>query len=164
MITYFVIKSLKKKFIKGIKKTGGRSNSGRVTVRGRGGGNKINYRILDLYRRLNQYGMLMQIFYDPNRTCKLGLIAFENGLSNLILVQINMRVRDVIFLGSNFLEEKEEIKNGYSMPLMNMPLYSVLSNIEFKPFKGSSLSRAANTSCILVGKTKEKGILKLNSN
>src|SRR5690349_7200982 len=130
MITYFVISSLKKKFIKGIKKTGGRSNTGRVTVRGRGGGNKINYRILDLYRRLNQYGMLMQVFYDPNRTCKLGLIIFENGLSNLILAQVNMRIRDVIYLGSDLIEEEKEIKNGYSMPLINMPLYSVLSNIE----------------------------------
>jgi ribosomal protein L2 len=62
MITYYIIKFFKKKFIKGIRKTGGRCNLGRVTVRGRGGGNKINYRVLDFYRRLNQYGMLIYIY------------------------------------------------------------------------------------------------------
>src|SRR5690349_17837337 len=100
MITHYIIKFLRKKFIKGIKKVGGRCNSGRVTVRGRGGGNKINYRILDLYRRINQYGMLMSISYDPNRTCKLGLILFENSLGCLILIQKNMKIKDIVYLGS----------------------------------------------------------------
>jgi large subunit ribosomal protein L2 len=164
MITYYIIKFLKKKFIKGKKKTGGRCNLGRVTVRGRGGGNKINYRILDFYRRLNQYGMLMNILYDPNRTCKLGLILFENSLSCLILIQKNMKIKDVVYSGT-YKEDKENvIKNGYSMPLLNMPLFSVLSNIEFKPFNGGSLCRAADTSSMLIGKTKINGILKLNSN
>lgn len=164
MITYYIIKFLKKKFIKGKKKTGGRCNLGRVTVRGRGGGNKINYRILDFYRRLNQHGVLINILYDPNRTCKLGLILFENSLSSLILIQKNMKFKDVVYLGS-YKEDKENvIKIGYSMPLLNMPLFSVLSNIEFKPFNGGKLCRAADTSSMLIGKTKTNGILKLNSN
>jgi len=69
--------------------------------------------------------------------------------------------------GGNELKEGEMNvikKNGYSMPLLNMPLFSVLSNIEFKPFNGGSLCRAADTSSMLIGKTKINGILKLNSN
>jgi large subunit ribosomal protein L2 len=164
MIAYYVIKFLKKKFIKGLKKTGGRCNLGRVTVRGRGGGNKVNYRVLDFYRRLNQYGMLIRILYDPNRSGKLGLIIFENSFSCLILIQNKMKIRDVIFLGSYKEEDGEEIKNGYSLPLFHMPLFSILSNIELKPFNGGAICRAASTSSMLIGKTKNKGILKLKSN
>ena len=164
MIAYYVIKFLKKKFIKGIKNVGGRCNLGRVTVRGRGGGNKINYRVLDFYRRINQFGYLIRIFYDPNRTCKIGLILFENSVSGLILIQKNIKLKESIYLGSEKISNiKHEIKNGYSMTLLNLPLFSVLSNVEFKPFKGGELCRAADTSCILVGKTLNKGILKLNS-
>jgi len=162
MIACYIIKFLKKKFIKGLKKTGGRSNLGRVTVRGIGGGNKLNYRVLDFYRRLNQYGMLLRVLYDPNRSGKLGLIIFENSLSCLILIQKSMKVRDVIYMGS--YKEDDVIKNGYSMPLESMPLFSILSNIELKPFSGGSLCRAANSSSMLVGKTKNKGVLKFNSN
>ena len=164
MITYYAIKFLKKKLIKGIKKMGGRCHLGRVTVRGQGGGNKKLYRVIDFYRRLNQYGVLCSILYDPNRTCKLGLIIFCNGLSSFILIQKDIKVGVIIYLGTEFMTTKNIIKNGYSLPLNEMPLYSVLSNVEFKPFKGKSLCRAADTSCVLIGKTNEKGILKLNSN
>jgi len=164
MITYYAIKNLEKKIIKGLKKTGGRCHTGRVTVRGQGGGNKRVYRMIDLYRRLNQYGQLAAILYDPNRTCKLGLIIFENSLSSFILIQKNIKISDFMYLGSALDDKKEIIKNGYSLPLINMPLYSILSNIEFKPFIGKGFCRAADTSCMLIGKTKVKGILKLNSN
>jgi large subunit ribosomal protein L2 len=164
MIALYSIKALEKKFIKGLKKSGGRCHTGRVTVRGQGGGNKVNYRALDLHRRLNQYGLLMRISYDPCRTSKLGLILFENSVCCLILAQKNMKVKSIIYLGSGSLYEGDEIKNGYSMPLLNMPLFSVLSNIEFKPFKGGGLCRASDTSSMLVGKSKGRGVLKLNSN
>lgn len=163
MISLYAIKFLKKKFIKGLKKAGGRCCSGRVTVRGVGGGNKTNYRVLDFYRRLNQYGMVLSLLYDPNRTCKLGLVLFENSLSCFILAQKNLRVRSVLYMGSNLEDKHDVIKNGYSLPLLNMPLFSVLSNIELKPFIGRGICRAASTSAMLVGKTSAKGILKLNS-
>jgi len=163
MISTYVIKFLKKQFIKGLKKTGGRCSLGRVTVRGLGGGNKTNYRVIDFYRRLNQYGMVMSVLYDPNRTCKLGLILFENSLSSFILIQKHLKVKSVLYMGSYIEDKNDEIKNGYSMPLFYMPLFSVLSNIEFKPFIGNSICRAASTSCLLIGKTQGKGILKLNS-
>jgi large subunit ribosomal protein L2 len=168
MISAFIIKVFKKKFIKGLKSTGGRSNLGRVTVRGIGGGNKINYRLLDNYRRINQYGVLVASFYDPNRTCKLGLVIFENSLTCLILMQKNINRSDSIYFGTLKKSMKEDkiknpIKNGYSTPLLSMPLFSILSNIEFKPFTGGGICRSADTSCMLIGKTNFKGILKLNS-
>src|SRR5690349_6682360 len=125
MISAYIIKIFKKKFIKGIKSTGGRSNSGRVTIRGIGGGNKINYRLLDVYRRLNQYGVLVATLYDPNRTCNLGLVIFENSLSCLILMQKNINSKDSIYFGSYKKNTRDSIKNGYSMPLLNMPLFSI---------------------------------------
>jgi large subunit ribosomal protein L2 len=166
MITYYAINLIAKKLVKGLKKTGGRNNFGRVTVRGQGGGNKVLYRRIDFYRRLNQYGYLIAVLYDPNRTCKLGLIFFENSFSAFILIQKDVPMYEPIYLGSEFDESDitdQIITNGYSLPLNKMPLYSILSNIEFKPFKGKSLCRAADTSCVLIGKTKTKGILKLNS-
>jgi large subunit ribosomal protein L2 len=164
MMIYYAIKFLKKKLIKGIKKMGGRCNSGRVTVRGQGGGNKKLYRVIDFYRRLNEYGELIAILYDPNRSSKLGLIIFSNSLSSFILIQKEVKIGSLIYLGTKFMQYKSIIQNGYSMPLSEMPLYSVLSNVEFKPFTGKGLCRAADTSCVLIGKTKNKGVLKLNSN
>lgn len=164
MITYYAANLLKKKLIKGIKKIGGRCFLGRVTVRGQGGGNKRNYRIIDFYRRLNQYGLLVTAsFYDPNRTSKLGFIMFENGLSCFILIQKDVFVGSAIYLGSTFQENINVIQSGFCLPLKNMPLYSIISNVEFKPFSKKGFCRAADTSCLLVGKTSTKGILKLNS-
>jgi len=163
MIADYVFNFIYKKYKKGMRSTGARCNTGRVSVRGRGGAAKVNYRLFDIYRRVNQYGVLVRIFYDPNRTCKLGLIVYENSVSGLILVQRDVRLGDSLYFGTNKADDGNELKNGYSMPLLNMPLFSVLSNIEFNPFKGGGLCRSAETSCVLVGKVKNRGILKLNS-
>ena len=165
MVIYF-IKLLSKKLKKGLKKTGARCHTGRITVRGQGGGNKRNCRIIDFYRRLNLYGMVVSVLYDPNRTCKLGLILFENSFSCFVLIQKGAVAGCFVYFGTSFYRIDEElnvIKNGYSMPLNQMPLYSILSNIEFKPFLGKGICRASDTSCMLIGKSKGKGILKLNS-
>src|SRR3954471_17608808 len=106
MITYYAIKLLKKKLIKGIKKTGGRCNSGRVTVRGQGGGNKKLYRVIDFYRRLNEYGILIAILYDPRRSSKLGLILFSNSLSSFVLIQKDIKIGALVYFGSKFMEYK----------------------------------------------------------
>jgi large subunit ribosomal protein L2 len=163
MITPYSIKFLKKKLIKGIKETGGRNFLGRVTIRGQGGGDKRLYRYIDYYRRLNQFGMVVSILYDPNRTCKIGLVLFENGLSSFILIQKDVIIGQIVYIGS-YLEDKAwVIKSGFALSLYQMPLYSILSNIEFKPLLGKSLCRAADTNCMLVGVYKNKGVLKLNS-
>ena len=165
IISYNIIKSLKKKLIKGIKTSGGRNNLGRVCIRGRGFCNssyRSLFRFLDLYRRINKYGILLNIYYDPNRTGKIGLVLYENGLSSYILLQKNLKTLDTIYSGTVF---EKNIKQGYSLPLKLMPLFSVLSNIERKPFNGGTLCKAAGVGGLLISKefNKKKCILKLNS-
>jgi len=162
MTIYYFFNFLNKKLKKGILfSKGGRNLKGRICVRSRGNGKKILYRFIDFYRRLNLKGRVLSSLYDPNRTGRLGLVLYINGLSSYILLQKNVFLNDIIYSGSILCEEK--IKEGFSLPLKYMPLYSNISNIELKPFKGSTLCRASDTSCILIGKTEKKGILKLNS-
>jgi len=154
---------LNKKLTKGLKSTGGRNFLGRVCVKGKGlcnSSKKPIYRFLDFYRRLNKIGILLKIYYDPNRTGKIGLILYENGLSSFILIQKGLKIYDTIYSG-NFSDRT--IKKGDSLSLYNMPLFSVISNIENKPFKGSILCRAAGVSALLISKDKNSGIVKLNS-
>ena len=165
IINYNIIKNLKKRLIKGIKSSGGRNNLGRVCIKGRGLCNSSYrglFRFLDLYRRINKYGFILNIYYDPNRTGKIGLVLYENGLTSYILLQKNLKVLDTIYSGSVF---EKKIKQGYSLPLKLMPLFSVLSNIERKPFYGGNICKAAGVSSLLISKesNKNKCILKLNS-
>jgi len=114
----------------------------------------------------NSYGLIeykiVSILYDTNRSARLALIMYLNSLCSLVLLQKNVKIGNVIYSGTKELNN-EVIKEGYSMPLKYLPLFSNISNIELKPFTGSSLCRAAEVSCIMIGKIKEKAILKLNS-
>ncbi len=163
MIFSFFFKKLKKKLSKGISKKSGRNFLGRVCVRGQGGGNKRVFRFIDFYRRLNLKGKVINVFYDPNRTARIAMVIYVNSFCSYILLQKGVRINSVIYSGT--LLCKDDIEIGFSMPLKYMPLFSNISNIELKPFIGSTLCRAAGTSCMLIGKTKDnkKGILKLNS-
>jgi len=164
IINYYIIFFLKKKLTKGLKSTGGRNFLGRICIKGKGFCNsskKQIYRYIDFYRRINKSGILLKIFYDPNRTGKIGLILYENGLSSYILLQKGINLYNIINSG-NFLFNNN-IKKGDSFLLYNIPLFSVISNIENKPFKGGNLCRAANVSGLLISKDKINGILKLNS-
>lgn len=164
IINYYIISSLKKNLIKGLKSTGGRNFLGRVCVKGKGFCNsskKRIYRYLDFYRRINKKGILLDIYYDRNRTGKIGLILYENGLSAFILLQKGLKIYNTIYSGNFFFEKT--VKKGDSIILNNMPLFSIISNIENKPFKGGILCRAANVGALLISKDKNTGILKLNS-
>jgi large subunit ribosomal protein L2 len=165
MIAYYFINKMKKKLSKGLKSNGGRNFLGRVCVRGQGGGNKKIYRFIDFYRRLNLKGKVISILYDPNRSARIALVVYFNSLCSYLLLQKNVKYNTLIYSGT-LLCEDEAIQEGFSMPLFYMPLFSNISNIELKPFIGSTLCRAAGTSCMLVGKilNSNKGILKLNSN
>jgi ribosomal protein L2 len=114
-----------------------------------------------LHRRINQNGILLNIYYDKNRSGKIGLILYENGLSSYILLQKGLNKFTTIYSGDYFFGKK--IKKGDSTLLNNIPLFSVISNIENKPFNGGILCRAANVSCLLISKNKYNGIIKLNS-
>jgi len=149
IINYSIIKILEKKLIKGLKSTGGRNFLGRVCVKGIGSCNsslrKI-YRYLDFYRRINKKGVLLKIFYDPNRSGKIGLILYENGLSSYILLQKYLKLFNGIYSGD--LLFKNKINKGDSFLLNDMPLFSLVSNIENKPFRGGNLCRAANVGAL----------------
>lgn len=164
MLSYYFINLIKKKLIKGIKNKGGRNFLGRVCIQGRGGGNKRKYRFIDFFRRLNCYGFVMKIFRDSNRTAKVCLILYVNGLNALSLLQKDVKLNSLIYSGSNFPGTILSINNGYSLLLKYMPLFSPLSNIELQPFSGSILARAASVNAIMISKTASNAILKFNSN
>jgi len=164
IINYSIIKVLNKKLIKGFKSVGGRNFLGRVCVKGKGFCNnsfKRVYRYLDFYRRINKIGILLKIYYDPNRSGKIGLVLYENGLSAYILLQKGLKLFNLIYSGSIFF--LKNINKGDSFLLKNMPLFSLISNIESKPFMGGTFCRAANVSALFVSKDNYNGILKLNS-
>ena len=161
MTVYYFVNKMKKRLTRGLKLTGGRNFLGRVCVRGQGGGNKKLYRFIDFFRRLNLKGKVINILYDPNRSAQIALVLYLNSLCSYIIIQKGIFLNDIIYSGSKLCEEP--INVGFSLPLTYMPLFSNVSNIELKPFSGSSLCRAASTSCLLIGKVKNKCILKLNS-
>lgn len=160
MQIYF-FKKINKLLCFNLKIKAGRNIHGKICVRGQGAGNKKLYRYIDIYRRINNFGRIINIYYDPNRSAKIGLIIYLNGLVSFLILQENIRLNSILYSGTKLCEEK--IINGFSLPLKYMPLFSPLSNIELKPFKGSSICRSSGVSCILIGKDKNKGILKLNS-
>jgi len=164
IINYNIINILKKNLTKGLKSKGGRNFLGRICIKGQGLCNssmKKKFRYLDFYRRINKSGILLNIFYDPNRTGKIGLILYVNGLSSFILIQKGLKITDPIYSGSFF--KKKNFNNGDSSLIYNMPLFSVISNIENKPYKGGNICRAAGVSALLISKDNNIGILKLNS-
>lgn len=163
MISYYFFNFFKKNFSKGFKENGGRNFLGRVCIRGRGNGIKKLYRFIDFYRRLNRFGIILKIFKDLNRSSKIALVLYMNGLSSYILLQKEVIKYDVIYSGTLYNKVIKKISNGYSLPIKYMPLFSTLSNIENKPFKGSILSRAANVSSLLMSKDKNMSFFKFNS-
>jgi large subunit ribosomal protein L2 len=163
MISYFFINFLKKKLVKNISSKGGRNFLGRVCIRGQGGGNKKNYRFLDLYRRINLKGCFLKRIKDPFRKTKIGLFLFSNGLSCFMLLQKNLKLYDFIYSGTFYQFKNEPIKNGFSLPIKFIPLFTTLSNIETKPFTGGLISRSANTGSLLISKDSFHGFFKLNS-
>jgi len=135
---------------------------GRVCIRGQGGGNKKLYRFIDFFRRINLMGRVIKIIYDTNRSARLAFIIYINGFCSYLILQKNVKINKFLYSGTLPLYN-EIIKDGYSMPLKFIPLFSNICNIELKPFIGSTLCRAAEVSCLMIGKIKNKAILKLNS-
>lgn len=142
---------------------GGRNMLGRVCVFGRGGGNKKLYRFIDFYRRLNCYGIIYRSLYDPNRTARISFVLFGNGLTSCLLKMEGLRRFSKIYCGSGNEVCNDVSLNGYSLTLRNIGSFNVVSNVESKPFYGGSICRAGGSSCVLLGKDKFKGILKLRS-
>ena len=139
--------------------TGGRNNLGRVTSRGRGGGHKQKYRIIDFKR--NKIGIpatVADIQYDPNRTAYIALLVYRDGEKRYILAPNGLAVNDTIHTGPEC-----EIRAGNALPLEKIPLGTIVHNIELKPGKGGQLARSAGSSAQFMAKEGRYGQLRLPS-
>jgi large subunit ribosomal protein L2 len=148
-----------KSLTEGKKRTGGRNNTGRMTARHIGGGHKQRYRIIDWKRNnFDVQGTVERIEYDPNRTAFIALIKFDGGELRYILAPQRLNVGDKVIAG-----EKVDVKPGNAMPLKNMPVGTIIHNIEMKPGKGGQMIRSAGTFAQLVGRDQGYAQIKLSS-
>jgi large subunit ribosomal protein L2 len=138
--------------------TGGRNNNGRITTRFRGGGHKKAYRVVDFRRAKHQPATVERIEYDPNRTGFIALIKYEDGERAYILCPQRLAEGDSIVAG-----EHVDVKPGNAMPAGNIPIGSIVHNIEIKIGKGGQLARSAGTYAQIVGRDGDYVILRLNS-
>lgn len=140
-------------------KNAGRNAHGRITVRHRGGGAKRKYRIIDFKRNKDGIqGRVASIEYDPNRSANIALINYADGEKRYIIAPHNLKVGDVIESGEN-----ADIKIGNALPLRNIPVGTVLHNIELKAGKGGQLARSAGNSAQLMAKEGNYATLRLPS-
>ncbi len=131
-----------------LKKSAGRNNQGRITVRHRGGGHKRRYRIIDFKRDKHSVPALVStIEYDPNRTARIALLTYADGEKRYILAPDGLQVGDRLMSGPD-----AEIRTGNALPIYRIPLGTQLHNIELQPGKGGQLARAAGTSAQLLAK------------
>jgi len=129
------------------KKSGGRNNTGRITSRHRGGGHKQKYRIIDFKRRKHGIAAeVMSIQYDPNRTCRIALLRYEDGELAYILAPNKLKVGQKLMSGPN-----ADLQDGNALPMEKIPVGMFIHNIELKPGKGGQMVRSAGTGAQLVG-------------
>jgi large subunit ribosomal protein L2 len=139
---------------------GGRNNRGRITVRFRGGGHKRTYRLIDFKRRdqLGKPAVVERLEYDPNRSSFIALIKYEDGTQSYILAPQRLSVGDSVVAG-----EQVDIKPGNAMALANMPVGTLVHNVELKIGKGGQVARSAGTYAQIVGRDQGYVIIRLNS-
>jgi large subunit ribosomal protein L2 len=148
-----------KALTEGLTKSGGRNNQGRVSVWHRGGGHKRTYRVVDFKRRkLGIPAKVERLEYDPNRTAFIALIRYEDGELAYILAPQRLSPGDTVIA-----DKRVDVKPGNAMPLANMPIGTIVHNVEMKEGKGGQMARAAGTYVQLVGRDSGYAILKLNS-
>src|SRR5215203_1900794 len=148
-----------KALTEGLRQKGGRNNTGRTTMRWRGGGHKRRYRLVDFKRRKDDAPATVErLEYDPNRTAFIALITYPDGEQSYILAPQRLRAGDTVVSG-----ERVDVKPGNVMPLRSMPLGTIVHNVEMKPGKGGQIARSAGTYVQLVGRDRGMVIVRLNS-
>jgi large subunit ribosomal protein L2 len=148
-----------KPLTEGLTKTGGRNNLGRMTARHRGGGHKRLYRIIDFKRnKLDSVATIERIEYDPNRSAYIALIKYDDGVFSYILAPAKMKAGDKVVSSAS-----ADIKTGNCLPLKNIPVGTLVHNVEMKPGKGGQIARSAGTSVSIVGKDSGYAQIKLSS-
>jgi large subunit ribosomal protein L2 len=137
---------------RGLRKQAGRNSRGKITVRHRGGGHKRRYREIDFNR--NRFGIparVASIEYDPNRSARIALLVYADGVKRYIIAPLGLQVNDRVMSGPN-----AEIRPGNALPLRNIPLGTQIHNIEMQPGRGGQLVRSAGTSAQLLAKDNPK--------
>jgi large subunit ribosomal protein L2 len=139
--------------------SGGRNNNGRITTRFRGGGHKQSYRIIDFKRtKFDAAATVERIEYDPNRTAFIALVKYPDGELSYILAPQRLSAGDSVVAG-----ESVDVKPGNAMPAGNIPVGTIVHNVELKIGKGGQIARSAGTYAQIVGRDQEYVILRLNS-
>jgi large subunit ribosomal protein L2 len=148
-----------KALTEGLRGTGGRNNHGRITMWQRGGGHKQRYRTIDFKRRkFDVVGTIERLEYDPNRTAFIALVKYDDGELAYILAPQRIKAGDKVVSG-----ERTDVKPGNAMPLKNIPIGTIVHNVELKPSKGGQLARSAGTYVQLVGRDQGYAQLRLGS-
>ena len=141
------------------KKTDGRNNQGKITVRHRGGGVKRKYRLIDFKRVKDGItAIVSSIEYDPNRSSNIALISYKDGEKAYILAPKGLKVGDIVESGENV-----DIKVGNTLPIANIPVGTVIHNVELKPGKGGQLVRSAGTGAQILGREDKYVLIRLSS-
>ncbi len=151
--------SPEKKLLEPLKKHSGRNNTGKITVRHRGGGNRNKYRIIDFKR--NKFGMdatVLTIEYDPNRSAHIALVKYEDGEKRYIIAPNGLKVGDVVRNGAD-----ADIKPGNALSMENIPVGTFIHNIEMYPGKGAVLVRSAGNTAQLMAKEGKYALVRLPS-
>ena len=148
-----------KSLLQKVKKTGGRNSYGRITVRHIGGGNRQKYRVIDFKRNKDNIpATVASIEYDPNRSAYIALLNYADGEKRYILAPLGLSVGDVVVSGAN-----AEIKVGNCLPLENIPVGSIVHNIEFQPGRGGKIARSAGNSAQYMAKEGKYATLRMPS-
>ena len=148
-----------KSLLKAAKKTGGRNNQGKMTVRHIGGGAKRKYRVIDFKRnKMDIPARVTTIEYDPNRSANIALLTYKDGEKRYIIAPKGLEVGQIIVSGTNV-----DIKVGNALPLENIPVGTVVHNVELKPGKGAELARSAGASAQILGREGKYVMLRLQS-
>jgi len=148
-----------KSLTEGLRGKGGRNNKGRITARRRGGGHKRRYRMIDFKRnKFGVEGTVERLEFDPNRTAFIALIRYTDGDLAYILAPQRLREGDKVIA-----DQSADIKPGNAMPMQNIPVGTIIHNVEMKPGKGGQIARSAGTYAQIIGKDQGYAQLRLSS-
>jgi large subunit ribosomal protein L2 len=148
-----------KSLLEPIKRSGGRNHAGKLTARNTGGGNKKMYRLIDFKRDKDGVeAKVIAVEYDPNRTSRIALLQYADGEKRYILCPIGLKVGDAIFSGPG-----ADIKPGNALPIVNIPVGTVIHNVELHPGKGGQMVRSAGAGAQLMAKEDKYALLRLPS-
>lgn len=148
-----------KSLLEPLKKNSGRNNTGRITVRHKGGGNRQKYRVIDFKReKIGMPAEVLTLEYDPNRTAHIALLKYEDGEKRYIIAPVDLKVGDTVMSGP-----EADIKPGNALPFTNIPIGTFIHNIELYPGKGAQLVRSAGNMAQLMAKEGDKALVRLPS-